>query len=315
MEHWERHKAWHKEKDAKTAAVISNSEFRSAQDRRDAAEMLAAARDEYERLVAQSNQLRFDLENKAAAKLAKKAIELDPQRPAAYYALASAFSCSGDDLRASECYCSAIERAEPDSEDWAQAVFYAWESRRCAAPCRSLAIFCGCERCAALPAKPAWMATPEALLAMSERVVAAAPGKGKHWKMHASAHWHTKSWPTASKSYAKAARLFGDQGNESGKAAMLGNAQAAREYAEAEAEAAAAAEDELNKATMLAAETFRKKAEAEANEAAEAEAAHMAAREAAANAAMEALLAEEAQEKAAAAPVKPRKGKGKGRKK
>ena len=225
-----------------TAARISNSGHKLAQARRVAAESLAAATDEYGRLVAQTDQLRFGNEQKAAMKLAKKAIELDPQRSAAHFALAASYAGSGDHLRASVCCYSAIERAEPDSEDWAQAVFYAWESRRCAAPCRSLAIFCGCERCAALPAKPAWMATPEALLAMSERVVAAAPGKGKHWKMHASAHWHTKSWPTASKSYAKAARLFGDQGNESGKAAMLGNAQDARDKAEAEAKAAAEAE-------------------------------------------------------------------------
>jgi hypothetical protein len=83
--------------------------------------------------------------------------------------------------------------------------------------------------------------------------------------MHAFAHWYTESLPSASKSFAKAARLCGDQGNESGKAGMLRNA-----------------------------EKCRKKAEAEAKAAAEAEAVRMAAREAAANAAMEALLAEEA---------------------
>jgi hypothetical protein len=61
------------------------------------------------------------------------------------------------------------------------------------------------------------MATPQALLAMAERVVAARPGDATAGKMHAFAHWDTKSWPTASKSSAKAARLFGDEGDEPGK--------------------------------------------------------------------------------------------------
>jgi hypothetical protein len=134
------------------------------------------------------------------------------------------------------------------------------------------------------------MATPQALVAMADRVVAAAPGDALSWKMHASAHLNTKSWPAASKSFAKAARLYGDEGNESSKAVMLRNAQAAREYAEEDAKAAAEAE-----AARMAP--------------------IMAAREAAANAAMEALLAEEEQEKAAAKPRKPGKGKGKGRRK
>jgi hypothetical protein len=108
--------------------------------------------------------------------------------------------------------------------------------------------------------------------------------------MHAIAHLDIESWPAASKSCVKAARLYGDEGDEPNKAVML--------------EAAA---------------TCRKKAEAEAKAAAEAEAARMApimaAREAAADAAMEALLAEEEQEKAAAKPRKQVKGKGTGRRK
>jgi hypothetical protein len=116
---------------------------------------------------------------------------------------------------------------------------------------------------------------------MSERVVAAWPEDAEPWEMHAFAHWYTRSWPAAPKSFAKAARLFGDEGNERSKATMLRNAQTAREIAEAEAKAAGEAE-----AARMAP--------------------IMAAREAAADAAMEALLAEEEQEKAAA-PAKPRK--------
>ena len=256
------------------------------EERRDAAEKLAAATDEYEQLVAQADQLRFEHELKAASKLAKKAIELEPQRPEAYYALAAAYAASGDHLLACECCYSVMEREESDSRWWAQAVHYAWDSRRHAAPCGTYYLFCGCERCAALPEPRAWMATPHALVAMADRVVAALPGDAESWRMHASAHWDIESWPAASKSYVKAAGIYSDEGNEHGQAVNLQNAQAARENAEAEAKATA-----------------------------EAEAARMAAREAAANAAMEALLAEEEQEKAAAKSRKQGKVKGKGRRK
>jgi cytochrome c-type biogenesis protein CcmH/NrfG len=116
------------------------------------------------------------------------------------------------------------------------------------------------------------MATRQALVATAERVVAAWPGDAESWRMHATANWYTEDWSTASKSFAKAARLFGDEGNEVGKAAMLEYTELCREHAEAEAKAAA-----------------------------EAEAARMAVLEAAANAAMEALLAEEEQEVVVAA--------------
>ena len=264
-------------------------EFLMAAHRRDADEKLAAATDEYARLEAEADAARVSQDSKGAVKLAKKAIELAPQRPDAYYVLASAYADSGDDLRASECCYSVMKRNVPDSRPWAHAAFYAWDSRRRAAPCGTHNIFCGCVRCAALPEPPAWMATPEALVAMAERVVAAAPGDAMAWTMHAYAHRHMQSWPTALKSSAKAAKLFGDGGNELNKADMLRNA-----------------------------EKFREKAEAEAKAAAAAEAARMAGREAAANAAMEALLAEEAQEKAATARSgkgKVKKGKGRGRKK
>jgi hypothetical protein len=109
-------------------------------------------------------------------KLAKKAIELEPQRPGAYFTLAAAYCDSGDKLRASECYYSAIERDVPDTRPWAQAVFYAWDKRSRGAPCGSDDIFCGCERCAALPEPRAWMASPQALVAMADRVVAVRPG-------------------------------------------------------------------------------------------------------------------------------------------
>ena len=136
------------------------------------------------------------------------------------------------------------------------------------------------------------MASPEALVAMAERVVAARPEEAISWRMHSNAHWDIADWSTASKSYTKAARLYGNKGDADAKSVMLRNAQRCREYAESDAKAAAEAE-----AARMAP--------------------IMAAREAAANAAMEALLAEEEQEKAAAAAKSgtSKRRKNKGRKK
>ena len=164
----------------------------------------------------------------------------------------------------------------------------AWETRRRAAPCGSHDLFCDCERCAALPEKPAWMRTPQALLAMAERVVVAGSedALALSWEMHGFAHKKMGAHLAASKSYTKAAKHLGDEGNVENKARMLHKVQ------EEETKAKAAAEAEAARMAPI-----------------------MAAREAAANAAMEALLAEEEQEKAAAAKPRKGKGKGKGRKK
>ena len=145
-----------------------------------------------------------------------------------------------------------------------------------AVPCGTQDVFCDCERCVALPEKPTWMASPEAAVAMAERVVAARREDARTWQMHASAHDDNEDWSTASKSFTKAAKLYGDGGDAVSNATMLENAKRCRATAEAIAKAAAEAE-----AARMAP--------------------IMAAREAAANAAMEALLAEEEQEKAAAA--------------
>ena len=71
-------------------------------------------------------------------------------------------------------------------------------------------MFCDCKLCAAMPETPAWMRSPEALLAMAERVVAAVPGEAKSWKMHGAAYVGIGDNSTASKSYMKAAKLEGD---------------------------------------------------------------------------------------------------------
>jgi hypothetical protein len=119
-------------------------------------------------------------------------MKLEPERWGAHYSLGSAYLMSGDHLRASECFLSAMERCEPDSESWAcdPSVIQAHSARRTAAPCGFNNIFCDCQRCAVLPEKPAWIASPEAVVATADRVVVVAviPEEPTACEMHGNAH-------------------------------------------------------------------------------------------------------------------------------
>ena len=210
---------------------------------------------------------------------------------------------SREDFQGCECFLSAMECNPPDTDAWADAVSRAWYGRRRAAPCGSDNLFCECNACAALPEKPEWMRSPQAVMTMAERVVAAAPLKGGNrvpygsqknnlaeaWEMHAGAHKDIDNFCTAAVSYMKAASRYDNRGDARMKTEMLERARDCR--AKAEAIAKAAAEAEAARMAPI-----------------------MAAREASADAAMQALLAEEKQENVEAAS-KPRKKKSKGRKK
>ena len=223
-EHRTRHKEWHKKKDAEIALVTSHFAENIDLLRQRSAEWAAAAEDEYTRLWNRADAATFSGDRKAAVKLAKQAIELEPDRPEAHFALGTAYASCCDDLRASERYLSAMEREEPDSSAWKRAVVQAWDARRLAAPCGSRSLFCECERCAALPEKPAWMRSPQAVAAMAERVVAAWPEDASAWCMHGKAHWGI-DWSVASKGYMKAGKMFGEQGHATHKAECLQQAR------------------------------------------------------------------------------------------
>jgi tetratricopeptide (TPR) repeat protein len=225
--HRTRHKEWHKKKDADMAQSASQPNLESL--RQETAELAAAAEDEYERLYRQAEHATCSGDPKAAVKLAKQAIELDPDRPEAHFALGTAYASCCDDLRASERYLSAMEREEPDSSAWKRAVVQAWDARRLAAPCGSRSLFCECERCAALPEKPAWMSSPQAVAAMAERVVAALPEETGAWRMHGYTHWRF-DWSVAAKSCMKAGKMFGEQGHATHKAECLQNARTCLEH-------------------------------------------------------------------------------------
>ena len=136
---------------------------------------------------------------------------------------------SGDNLRASECFLSSMEPLEPDSENWALGAIRAYVARRSSGPCGSNNLFCGCPRCAALPEKAAWMASPEAVVATAERVVAAIPEEPTAWDMHGMAHCGT-DWSTASKSFVKAAKLSVESGDVEGKARFSNAARRCLEH-------------------------------------------------------------------------------------
>ena len=73
-----RHKEWHEKKDACIKKVATAQDF--APLRQEAAKWEAEAEDEYDRLVCQAEQAAFSGDPKAAVKLAKAAIKLDPDR-------------------------------------------------------------------------------------------------------------------------------------------------------------------------------------------------------------------------------------------
>ena len=107
-------------------------------------------------------------------------------------------------------------------------------------------------RGAARPEKPRWMRTREAGKAIAKRGGATAPEDPDAWAMSATAHGDIGDWSTASKSYTKSAKLYGDIGHAGHKDGMLKNAQAARDNAEAVAKAAAGAEAAAARASAAA---------------------------------------------------------------
>jgi len=238
--HWPEHRKWHKEKEREIAAqkiatqISKTSRSVGEDDVCDAKSSAKYAReleakDEYERLEAVADRELSGGDYKAAVKLAKKAIKLEPDRPSAHVALANAYLASNDYLRASHSAAAAMERYPPDTQCWAGSARFAWATRRQApTPCGSGDIFCDCDACAALPEKPEWMASPQALVAMAERVVAADSAEDANaWVMHGHAH-EGLDWATAARSYTSAARLFGVNGDKEFQTLSQANAQRCR---------------------------------------------------------------------------------------
>ena len=185
--------------------------------------------DEYLQLCQQAAQANIDGDVKAAVRLTRQAIKLDPDRGDAHFTLAEAHKISGDDLRANKRYLAAMERCEGaegshGAECWARSVAQAWDTARCAAPCGSNDLFCGCALCTELPAKPAWMHSPQALAAIADRVVAAWSEDALPWNMHAAAQYGIADYFTAAQSFKKAAKRFGDDGDDGRRRAALNHA-------------------------------------------------------------------------------------------
>lgn len=184
---------------------------------------------------------------RAAVTLARRAIELEPDKPNAYYVLGQAKTALGEWLPACDSFLEAEQRCESESRNWALAVCKAWGARKVAARCGTNNIFCDCDVCAVLPprpvtrhepccvcahvttagCRPTWMASKQALVAMAERVVAAAPRDAPAWELHARAHRQMGNPAAAEESCTRAWQLRGDEGKRLRAAAEEAKAKAA----------------------------------------------------------------------------------------
>ena len=184
-----------------------------------AGEGAAEAAVEYEGLLAQADQECANGDPKAAIKLAKAAIKLMPDEPEAYFALGMSYELSGEGRACtSECFLTAVEHSEPDSRTWAVCICKALE--RLAS---DHTFACTCGDCVRL--KPAWMTSPQSLVAVADRVVAAAELSPVAWEVHAQAHDEIDDLSTALKSYRKAGKLYAVVGNTARKERVLHNAK------------------------------------------------------------------------------------------
>ena len=119
---------------------------------------------------------------------------------------ANAAAEEGDWRRASELYAATAQQAQPDTQGWARAVYHAWNARCHASSCDNF--FCRCNGCVALPEMPEWMKSPQSLMAIAARVVAAEPAHPDSWVMNACVNPST-----ASQSWRRAAKLYQESGN------------------------------------------------------------------------------------------------------
>ena len=225
QENWPRHKKWHKKRDAEIKAGRVPVAHNNADITETIVEREAAAKTAYERMCSRSDQEMQAGNAKGALKLANRATVLEPDDPRSYFSLGNAYTSSRDFLRASEAYLDAVQRCAPDTNFWAICVTLTWGTRGHAAPCGSGDPSCDCEECAALPETPAWMRSPQLLVAMAVRVVAADPNNPRAWSMHAMAHDRLGDWSTAARSHMRVAKLYGDLGSAPDKEIFLQNAR------------------------------------------------------------------------------------------
>jgi tetratricopeptide (TPR) repeat protein len=159
---WKRHAPYHKavkrhRREAEDGGVVQQ-QHREAAERQ--ARIAAQSGDEYMELLAEGARYASQQDWRRAARAAREAIALKPDRPAAYYNLGAALGNSEHHVEAAQRYLEAKGRYPVGSKAWAEATARVF---------KSLAQ----EVCTEV-AKPEWW-NDEGLKALSARVVRAAP--------------------------------------------------------------------------------------------------------------------------------------------
>merc|ERR1719424_2235261 len=127
------------------------------------ARIAAQTGDAYEELLAEGGRHASKQDWRRAARTAREAIALRPDRPEAYHGLGAALSNSGHGVEAAQRFLEAKERYQVGSERWAEATAVAF----------NLLTKEACDEVA----KPEWW-NDEGLKALSARVVRAVPDDG-----------------------------------------------------------------------------------------------------------------------------------------
>ena len=130
----------------------------------------AQSGDAYLELLAEGMQYGSKDDTRRAARAAREAIALRPDRPEAYYGLGAALNGSGHRVEAAQRLLEAKERFRVGSDNWARATAAAF-------------VMLTQEVCAEV-AKPEWW-NDEGLKALSAKVVRAAPDDGMAHQMRA----------------------------------------------------------------------------------------------------------------------------------
>merc|ERR1740139_502305 len=266
---WTEHKAWHVEDDARrednNAGGVHQQQNRMVAERQ--ARTAESTGSEYDRLVAEGTRHLADQNFHKADKTFRKAIALEPGRPAAYYNLGVTLNNSGRHAESAPLYLQAAARFPEGSEDWANSIASAFNLLRLA-------------ECAEV-AKPGWW-NDEALKTLSKAVLRATDsqlGHGMRAEVLAGKHPAWESGPRSAADLKEAAKHFEwaaaltlaplQKCQKKSNAAALRSEAAAMEAAEAEAEAVVMAEAEAKASAvadaLLAEEAAEVRAEAAAS--------------------------------------------------
>ena len=170
---WKEHKKWHKAQEEHVAAEEENVRAQVGKPVRDLLDRVDEHNrvhgTEYEKLISSGRTLSVkDGNYKSAAKVFRRAIELEPERPEAYSSLAHACHLSKRAPEAAELFVKAFEREADGTVPWALAAGSAY-----------LALM---DPASKVTEFPSWW-TAENLEVISDKMVKAVPGQPRAWHM------------------------------------------------------------------------------------------------------------------------------------